>query len=403
MKFLFLNYEYPPIGGGASTATEAILRAWKEDPEVEVHLITSGLGNEYERIDLDGAIFIHRMPIGKDASRLHSQSMRDILTYSWRAWRFSRTFIREENKRKSFDATLAFFTIPCGFLAYLIERRFGIPFVVSLRGADVPGFSEKYDTFYIFAKPFVRFLWRRARAVIPNSIGIRSLAEKTSPGQPMRIIENGVDTVTFAPDDKKKPDSPVIFLSTSRLTPRKGIHFLIEAFAVALKESPVPLELWLIGEGEQKPELQARVAELGIDGQVKFLGRIEHDRLVDYYRQAHIFVLPSKNEGMSNSALEALACGLPLVVSGTGGMQELVTEGENGCFIDPEDTAAFARALSDLAASPDRIRTFGIESRRRAEARGWRQVATRFKDVLESVSRPSEEKKKRKLGIKKGR
>lgn len=384
MKVLFLNYEYPPIGGGASTATEAILKSWGEDADMEVHLITSGTGEQYERIDLGGSVFVHRMPIGKDASKLHSQSMRDILLYSWRAWRFSRTFIDGERQKQPFDITLAFFTVPCGFLAYLIERQFGIPFAVSLRGADVPGFSEKYDTFYLFAKPLVRFLWRRARAVIPNSVGIRALAQKTSPKQSMQIIENGVDTVTFSPANETQGNTPVVFLSTSRLTPRKGIHFLIEAFAIALKETAIPLELRLIGEGEQKPLLEARVAELGISDRVVFLGRIAHEKLAEHYRQAHVFVLPSKNEGMSNSALEALACGLPLVVSGTGGMQELVTDGENGCFIDPENTEAFAHALSSLATSPERLRSFGRESRRRAEARGWHQVAAQFKAVLEA-------------------
>ncbi len=387
MKVLFLNYEFPPIGGGASTATEAILKAWVDDADMEAHLITSGTGMEYERIDLGGSVFVHRMPIGKDASKLHSQSMMDILVYSWRAWRFSRTFIERESRKQPFDITLAFFTVPCGFLAYLIERRFDIPFVVSLRGADVPGFSEKYDTFYLFAKPLVRFLWRHAQAVIPNSMGIRALAHKTSPEQSMQIIENGVDTVTFSPANEAQGNTPVVFLSTSRLTPRKGIHFLIEAFALALKETTIPLELRLIGEGEQKPLLEARVAELGISDRVVFLGRIAHENLTEHYRQAHVFVLPSKNEGMSNSALEALACGLPLVVSGTGGMQELVTDGENGCFIDPENTEAFAHMLSDLASSSEHIRIFGKESRRRAEVRGWHQVAAQFKKVLEAHTR----------------
>lgn len=389
MKVLFLNYEYPPIGGGASTATEAILKAWVDDPEIEAHLITSGMGETYQRIHLGGSVFVHRMPIDKDASKLHSQSMQDILVYSWRAWRFARNFIREENKKKPFDITLAFFTVPCGFLAYLIERRFSIPFVVSLRGADVPGFSEKYDTFYLFAKPLVRFLWRHAQAVVPNSVGIRELAQRTSPEQSMQIIENGVDTVTFTPATHEIPNTPIVFLSTSRLTPRKGIHYLIEAFAVAVKESPVPLMLHLIGEGEQKSALQTRVTELGIEEQVKFIGRVEHNQLAVRYREAHVFVLPSKNEGMSNAALEALACGLPLVVSGTGGMQELVTDGENGYFIDPENTVTFARVLVDLAGSTEKIHILGQESRRRAEARGWQQVAAQFKSVLTSVVRPS--------------
>ena len=86
MKVLFLNYEYPPIGGGASTATEAILRAWKDDSEIEAHLITSGVGTEYEKVDLGGSVFVHRLPIGKNISKLHSQSIRDILMYTWQAW-----------------------------------------------------------------------------------------------------------------------------------------------------------------------------------------------------------------------------------------------------------------------------------------------------------------------------
>jgi glycosyltransferase involved in cell wall biosynthesis len=382
MKVLFFNYEYPPLGGGASIATEALLGAWREDADMEVHLITSGTGKSYERIDFGGSVFVHRLPIGKDGTKLHSQSVRDILVYSWRAWRFSRALVAQEAKRQPFDITLAFFTVPCGFLAYLIERQFGIPFVVSLRGADVPGFSEKYNTFYLFAKPLIRFLWRRARAVIPNSLGIRALAHQTSPGQAMTIIENGVDTVLFSPSAEPKKSAPVVFLSTSRLTARKGIGCLIEAFALALKTSPTALELRLIGEGEERALLEARVRELGISEQVVFLGRMEHAQLAAAYRQAQVFVLPSKNEGMSNAALEALACGLPLVVSGTGGMQELVTDGKNGHFIDPEERVVFAGVLASLAASPEQRDSFGKESRRLAQARGWHQVAAQFKTVL---------------------
>jgi glycosyltransferase involved in cell wall biosynthesis len=119
----------------------------------------------------------------------------------------------------------------------------------------------------------------------------------------------------------------------------------------------------------------------------KFIGRVEHNLLPQFYQQAHTFVLPSKNEGMSNAALEALASGLPLVVSGTGGMQELVTEGMNGCFIDPENPEAFAATLVSLAENPEKLLSLGQESRRRAELRDWNQVATHFKDALEQSLR----------------
>lgn len=392
MKVLFLNYEYPPLGGGASVATEAILKEWathstspgsSETSDIEVHLVTAAVGAVSEQNQLGNNVHIHRVPIGKNPQKLHSQSLRDILVYSVKTWFFLGTFLRQENKKQKFDVTLAFFTVPCGFIAYLVKLFYGIPYVVSLRGADVPGFSEKYDTFYLFAKPLVRFLWKHAEKVIPNSAGIRDLARETSTHQPMEVIENGVDTETFHPKNEGKSFSPVIFLSTSRLTPRKGIHFLIEAFALAIKNAGAPIELHLIGEGEQKESLTARVKELGIENQVKFFGRVEHRLLPQFYQKAHVFVLPSKNEGMSNAALEALASGLPLVVSRTGGMEELMTDGKNGFFVDPEDAEGFAATLLKLARNQESLVAFGRESRQRAELRGWDKVAARFKTALE--------------------
>lgn len=383
MKILFLNYEYPPLGGGASVATEAILREWAKDSDNEVHLVTAAVGGATEHIRVGGETYVHRLPIGKNPDRLHSQSLRDILVFSVKAVFFLWRFIRLESKKRPFDVTLAFFTVPCGFLAYLVKIVFGIPYVVSLRGADVPGFSEKYDTFYRFAKPLVRFLWHRAAAVIPNSTGLSDLAKKTDPRQEMQIIQNGVDTEMFHPDPTKQSSDRMVFLSTSRLTPRKGIHHLIEAFALALGETTKPIELHIIGEGEQKPVLEESARALGIAEKVKFIGRVEHEALAGYYQMAHVFVLPSKNEGMSNSALEALATGLPLLVSGTGGMQELVTDGMNGYFIDPEDPATFAEKIVALAEQPETVTTFGVESRRRAEARSWNKVAQSFRSILE--------------------
>lgn len=386
MKILFLNYEYPPIGGGAGVATEALLKEWAKNPDVEVHLVTSAIGDVSENIGIGRNIHIHRIPIGKNPEKLHSQSIRDILAYGYWTWFFLMKFIPHERKEKQFDVTLAFFTVPCGFIAYLTKLFYGIPYAVSLRGADVPGFSEKYDKFYLYIKPVIRFLWRRANVVIPNSKGIQALALKASPKQEMTIIENGVDTVEFAAAEEL-PQLPVVFISTSRLTPRKGIDKLVEAFAVAVKNSRAPLELRIIGEGEQKPDLEARVKELGLEEQVKFLGRIEHHLLPEYYQDAHVFVLASKNEGMSNAALEAMASGLPLIVSNTGGMEELVTEGKNGFFVDPDSIQQFAETLVNVSSNPGTIRAFGQESRRRAVERGWDKVAEKFRMTLEESLR----------------
>lgn len=387
MKVLFLNYEYPPLGGGASVATEAILHEWAKDPSIEVHLVTSAVGGSLEHVRIGGETHVHRLPIGKNPDQLHSQSPRDILVYLVKSIFFLWRFIRLESKKQSFGATLAFFTVPCGFLAYLVKLVFGVPYVVSLRGADVPGFSEKYNRFYLFAKPLVRFLWRQAEAVIPNSAGLIELAKETDPHQAMQKIENGVDTELFYPDPARRSGKAIIFLSTSRLTPRKGIHHLIEAFAIAIEKTVKPIELHLIGEGEQRDVLEKRAKELGIAEKVRFIGRVPHDQLAAYYQRSHAFVLPSRNEGMSNSALEALASGLPLIVSGTGGMAEFVTDGANGLFVDPENAESFASALVRIAENPEEAAAFGIESRARAEKRSWRAVAENFRKILEKAKK----------------
>ena len=85
MKVLFLNYEYPPLGGGASIATEALLREWALVPEMEVHLVTAAVGATQERIVIGGNVIVHRVPIGKNAEKLHSQSLLDILMYTIKA------------------------------------------------------------------------------------------------------------------------------------------------------------------------------------------------------------------------------------------------------------------------------------------------------------------------------
>lgn len=409
MKILFLNYEYPPLGGGAANATRYILREFSRMPGVEVHLVTSGMGKEYEKECIGGFVWVHRLPIGKDKDKIHSQSVRDLLVYSAKAWWFSSWIIRTAKREGNpFDRTIAFFGIPCGALALWFKWRFGIPYIVSLRGSDVPGYSEKYDRLYFFLASLVRLVWKKALAVVPNSRGLAELAAKTASGQTFEIIPNGVDTEEFRPDPERERDGYFRILSVSRLTPRKGIRFLIRAMAmlsfpviaskarqssekekrldrhapgedaVARDDRCSKLELWIAGDGEEKAELEALAKECGVSEKVKFFGAVPHEELRKYYGLADVFCLPSQNEGMSNTVLEALAAGLPIVATVTGGTEELIRDGENGLFVaqqSPEDLAGkLGKLLSD---EPLRLR-MGEASRRRAEEMSWKAVAERF-------------------------
>lgn len=381
MKVLFLNYEYPPLGGGAANATAALLDEWQGDSSLEVHLVTSSVTDHLEKIQFGNNIFVHRLPIGKNPHSLHHQSIGDLLRYSFRAWWYGRKLLREGVE--AYQVALAFFGVPCGVIALLLKWEFGLPFVLSLRGSDVPGYSQKYIWLYPLIRPIVSLVWGEAKGVVPNSQGLLELAQKTNPRQLFTIIENGVDTKRFFPDAAKRPEREFIITpGASRLTERKGLNYLIEAVALLVPKYP-ELRLKIMGDGNARESLEALVREKGLTQQVTFLGRIPREETVAYYQEASLFVLPSLNEGMSNAMLEALASGLPIISTPTGGAVELIEEGKNGKIIPEKSSQAIADAIELFLQNKNLVTEYGAESRLRAERQGWDKVAANFKEVLE--------------------
>jgi glycosyltransferase involved in cell wall biosynthesis len=404
MKILFLNYEYPPLGGGAANATQYILREFSRMPDVEVHLVTSGVGADYEKSHVGGNVWVHRLPIGKDGKNIHSQSQKDLLTYAYHAWKFGSKLIKEARRSGvSFERTIAFFGVPCGVVALWFKWRFGIPYVVSLRGSDVPGYSEKYGgLMYALLKVPILMTWKCALAVVPNSQGLMELARKSDPKRAFTIIPNGVDTEEFKPDPAREHDGIFRVLVVGRLTPRKGLRFLIRSMGILNKRSLIrqpadrddndgrlinKIELWLVGDGEERPVLEALAKECGVADQVKFFGAVPHGELPKYYGLADVFCLPSLNEGMSNTVLEAIAAGLPIVATVTGGTDELVTDGENGFFVKQESPEDLAEKLSVLLSDESLRRRMGEASRKRAVSMSWRVVAEKFLETLSADKR----------------
>lgn len=381
MKILFLNYEYPPLGGGAANATACILDEWARTADLEVHLVTSSVSSHLEHVRLGGNIYVHRLPIGKHSENLHHQSLWELLTYSLKAWWYSRRLLKETTP--AFDATLAFFGVPGGVIAWLLKWEFRLPYVVALRGSDVPGYSRKYTWLYPVLRPIIRLVWRGAAAVVPNSVGLETLARASAPRQAFTIIENGVDTKRFTPDPAKRPaEAFIITPGASRVTERKGLNYLIEAVAMLAPRYP-ELRLKVMGDGSARPGLEVLVKERGLEKQVSFLGRIPRERTAPYYQEASLFVLPSLNEGMSNAMLEALASGLPIIATPTGGTAELVTEGVNGTIVPEKSAQTLADAIEPFVQNKNLVTEYGAESRAKAEAQSWAKVSASFKKVLE--------------------
>ena len=383
MRVLFFNYEYPPLGGGAANATAYILEEFSKIPDLEVDLVTSSIDNEYHFEEKGDGINIHRLPIGKSADSLHFQSQKDLLLYTFKAERFSRKLLRENN----YDLSHSFFTVPCGFLSYRLKKKFKLPYIVSLRGADVPGYSERFIFIYKIIMPLVRAIWKNSAAVVANSQGLKELALKTNSGQAVDIIYNGIDIEHFEPSEEKNDaEKFFITLGASRLTARKGIKYLIEAVRDLSVLYP-DIFMNIIGDGNERERLEQMVSNFKLDDRIKFIGRVPREETVAYYQEADLFILPSFNEGMSNAMLEALSSGLPVVSTDTGGAKLLVEDGKNGFIVKMKSSRDLAEKIKKIINDRDLRKSMGKESRRIAENMSWKKVADEYVKLYKKVSR----------------
>jgi glycosyltransferase involved in cell wall biosynthesis len=388
MKILFFNYEYPPLGAGAANATQCILKEFANVPDLELDLVTSSIDEKYHLLNVGEKIRIHRLPIGKNAEKLHFQSQKDLLVYSWRAYIFSRKLTKDAQKIKQpYDLTHSFFTVPCGFLSMLLRFEFRLPYIISLRGSDVPYYSDRFVFLYKLITPLIKFIWKRADQVISASEGLRELALKSAPKQVISVIGNGIDIFDFRPDESiRSREQFIITPGASRVTDRKGLNYLIEAVAKLAPKYP-KIYLKIMGDGNAREKLEQMVKELKQEKNIEFLGRIPHEIVLPYYQEASLFVFPSLNEGMSNAMLEALATGLPLISTNTGGATELVTDGENGFIIKFKDSQDIAEKIERLILDEALRKKMSLASRARAEKMSWESVAQKYFEVYKQVAK----------------
>lgn len=192
-----------------------------------------------------------------------------------------------------------------------------------------------------------RLTFQIADAIIVTTTEIaRDLGQSVPPNR-LHLIPNGVDLRLFYPADAPSPGSPPTVLFLGRLTEHKDPLTLLRA-AHRLQQSGRSIRLALVGDGPLRDPLVQEAQRLGLN--VHFHGIVSHDRLPPLLRNAHAFVLPSHSEGHPKALLEAMACGLPVVVSDIPGNRSVVEPGENGLLFPPGDAAKLADQLETVLA-----------------------------------------------------
>jgi glycosyltransferase involved in cell wall biosynthesis len=312
MKILMLNYEFPPLGGGASSVSYEIAKGYVELGH-SVDVVTMGFEG-LPKFEIVNGINVYRVPCIR--SRKEICHPHEMLTYIFSAKRFLRKHLKE-NKYK---INHTHFIIPTGIISLWVKKKFGIPYIITSHGSDVLGYNKngRFNAIY----PLLTKIWKKiikeAKSVTTPSRYLQNEIKKITTEGNFIVIPNGIDPRKFRPLKKEK-----YILCVSRLFVNKGIQDLMKAL------EGMDLKGWkvkIVGDGTYSEELHRLRKEYHLEACVEFLGWIDNksDRMRELYGHASIFVLPSYFENMSIALLEALASGCNVIASNVGGNPEVV-------------------------------------------------------------------------------
>jgi D-inositol-3-phosphate glycosyltransferase len=226
-----------------------------------------------------------------------------------------------------------------------------------------------------------------------------------APVDRVTVIPPGVDTQLFypRPADRAKErigvdPGRILLVFVGRIEPLKGLETLLRALA-QLRDRGVcqcrQLALSIVGGEPDDPaarnvemaRIKALREELGLEGMVTFLGKQDQDTLPDYYAAADAVVMPSHYESFGMVALEAMACGTPVIASEVGGLAFLVKDGETGFHVPDRDPEALADRICTIITNPLLRARMGGQAAEYAQSYDWRVIADRIVDVYAALAR----------------
>jgi colanic acid/amylovoran biosynthesis glycosyltransferase len=240
-----------------------------------------------------------------------------------------------------------------------LARRTGLPAVASAYGYDVTQFPAQYRG---LGRRYLRPTFDRLDRVLAMSDDMRrDLLAIGCPASKIEVHYHGVPTARFRHAERRYDHGrPLVVLCCGRLTRYKGQHLVLEALRRLERNGHRDVRLVFVGDGSARPGLERTAAERGWNGgRVVFAGHVPHasDALVEHYRAADVFVLPSVTlgdlkEGIPGTIVEAMASGLPVVATRHAGIPAVIESGRDGLLVDEYDVDGLASALHGLLTDP---------------------------------------------------
>ena len=376
---LFICQGYAPYYGGAENALTAIAEDAAKDPTLDVHVITSDIGGRLSAFEQLNGVNIHRVSAPKKEWTRHT--VKELLGFYFSVTKQINSL---QTKIKP-DFIFAHFTMPAGLVARKWFLKYKTPYVVVLHGSDVPGYQpDRFKLIHVPMQVVSRMVWKHAKNVVAVGQPLKELAQKTWNGK-ISVIPNGVDLNIFTPADQKQfPDSTSLikFAYPAQLIPRKGIQYLIQAISLLSEAHKDRVKINIYGTGPYKAELEKMIEGLGLNEQLQLCGLIEKDDMCQTLQSNDMFIMSSLQEGLPLSLLEAMACGLPPIVTRVGDIESVITNNQDGILIQPASQEDIKDALEKVLNTPSLIPEMRDKTIERSHAFSWDKIWQQYKEMM---------------------
>jgi glycosyltransferase involved in cell wall biosynthesis len=314
--------------------------------------------------------------------------------FSVRAWR---EMTRRVRAGVNYDVV---HDVQCLGWGVLGIRRLGLPVVTTVhhplsvdrRASFVrdESFRDALGTMTFYPLGMQAFVARRLERVFTSSQASASQIERDFGVKParLRMVANGVDTELFSPDPELVRNENEILCVGRASDPNKGIATLVRALA----KLPERVRLTLVDDDSPGNSARQLARELGCADRLDIVGRVPTETLVHLYRRVALTVVPSRYEGFGLPAVEAMACGTPVVACRAGALPEVVGVGGGGILVERDDPGSLAAGIESLIQRPETRAELGALARKRIDAAyAWSRVARATADVYAEVAaeRPS--------------
>jgi glycosyltransferase involved in cell wall biosynthesis len=382
MRILFLNFEYPPLGGGGGVVMAALARELARSHAVTV-LTSGGLGLPAEVHE--NGVRVLRVPVffRRELAVANFPSMLAYLPMAGlRAWR--------AGLRGQFDVVNTHFVVPTGPIGQWLADRYGIPNVLSVHGGDLYDPSKGSSPHrHALLRVVVRRLLRQADALVGQSRDtLKRVVEIYGETRAAERIPLGIERPPRIDKASREafglPADGFVMVTLGRVVARKAVTQLVSALHDAARPKA---HLLVLGDGPESELVRRRAAECGVLDRVHLLGQVSEQRKFEALSVADVFVSSSQHEGFGLVFLEAMAFGLPIVCYDRGGQTDFLAQGRTGSVIALNDLPAFTRAIVDLHDDPVKRESIGAANLRLVEEYFIDRCAQRYEAVYTAAIR----------------